>query len=185
MRRNYHSPQPGNTLYDGKLFDSYLKKDQQDKQNKYSLRVGRAIQLILVYQSDPERGTTRNRPSRTDVTSTLRGSASYTYCAYTSAGPCTGILTLLAKQLIFSTRSRPELHDVCMPQWRLREIENSLHDRQMYVKFRKIKLIRITIQKQLEPNAHGTFLNLHIKINISETNGPIKLEFCMFSTFKI
>ena len=35
----------------------------------------------------------------------------------------------------------------------------------------------------LKPNAHGTFRNLHIKINIkfniSDTNGTIKLEFCM------
>ena len=50
------------------------------------------------------------------------------------------------------------------------------------------------LQKNFEyftstPNAHGTFRNLHIKINlkinISETTGPIKLEFCMLSIFEI
>ena len=38
-------------------------------------------------------------------------------------------------------------------------------------------------------NAHGKFWNFYItinlKINISEINRPIKLEFCMFSIFKI
>ena len=38
-----------------------------------------------------------------------------------------------------------------------------------------------------KPNALGTFLNLHISINlkdISETNIPIELKFCMFSIFE-
>ena len=46
------------------------------------------------------------------------------------------------------------------------------------------------IQKNVEyftskPNAHGTIWNLHIKINlkihISETNEPIKFNFCISS----
>ena len=41
----------------------------------------------------------------------------------------------------------------------------------------------------LKPNAHGSFWNLHIeinkKINISETNRPIELEFYTLFIFKI
>ena len=47
------------------------------------------------------------------------------------------------------------------------------------------------LQKNIEcftsnPNAHGTFCNLHIKtdlkINISVNNRPIKFKFCLYST---
>ena len=33
--------------------------------------------------------------------------------------------------------------------------------------------------------AHGTFLKLAYKINISETNGPYELKFCILPIFKI
>ena len=87
--------------------------------------LARLIQLILVYQPNPGRGSTQYRQNTTNVAPTLRGTVTITQILRMYlAGPWREKLQTEAKHLIFSIQSRLELHYIVrIPQWWLQKNE--------------------------------------------------------------